>query len=397
MGAPELIVAGISARMMTESARAGGFEVIALDLFGDADTRHAAQMWEPIGDPATLRISPEMTLTALARLRQRPHVVGWVAGAGFEDQPELLAAGAKLLPLLGNSAQTIQRIKTPESFFATLQDLGIPHPETRLTPPENPADWLCKQVGGAGGWHIRPASQSAMDLPVYYQRVASGVPMSAVFLAIPGKVNVLGIHRQWMGQRELIPYMFEGVSGPVALSASLTQKISDAANALSQAFELVGMNSLDFLLEDAEFTVLEVNPRPTAALALYDEMFARGLMDAHIQACQGMLPQFEHEHAPSAQGYRAVFTHHEQHINASLSATLMRAGWCHDIPVPGTYIGADEPFCTVSARAPSLAVVDAMLHDRSAQINDLLKALHVEQHVHVHQHQRIASAQRQYS
>ena len=36
-----LAVAAVSARMLVEAARADGFDVVALDLFGDADTRRA--------------------------------------------------------------------------------------------------------------------------------------------------------------------------------------------------------------------------------------------------------------------------------------------------------------------------------------------------------------------
>ncbi len=52
-------------------------------------------------------------------------VLGVVYGAGFEDRPELLARIAERWPLLGNDAETVACIKAPESFFATLDRLGI--------------------------------------------------------------------------------------------------------------------------------------------------------------------------------------------------------------------------------------------------------------------------------
>ena len=42
-----LVVAGISARIMAESARQGGWRVVALDLFGDLDTRRASRPGAP--------------------------------------------------------------------------------------------------------------------------------------------------------------------------------------------------------------------------------------------------------------------------------------------------------------------------------------------------------------
>lgn len=396
MGAPELIVAGLSARMMTESAHVAGFEVTALDLFGDADTRHAALAWEPIGDPATLTISPGAMLAALQRLRHRLPLVGWVAGTGFEDQPDLLEAGAEIVPLLGNTPDTVRMLKQPERFFGLLQELGIPYPETRLTPPDDPQGWLCKAIGGAGAWHIRPAVEARPGMPAYFQRQMPGIPMSVIFLAHHGGIRVLGINRQWIGQRSDVPYVFEGVSGPVPLPPQVAQRLADAVLEIARACGLVGLNSLDFLFDAPDFHVLEVNPRPTAAMTLYEDSYARGLMHAHVQACQGVTPMPQRVDTPAVRGCRTVFAEHEQHINASLSGTLMRAGWCHDIPVPGIRIGAGEPLCTVSACATSLAAVDALLHDRCMQTLDYLKALHVDHHVPSRRSDHSVPAQRQY-
>lgn len=44
-----IAVAAISARAMAEAAASDGFKVVALDLFGDVDTRRAASRWMPIG------------------------------------------------------------------------------------------------------------------------------------------------------------------------------------------------------------------------------------------------------------------------------------------------------------------------------------------------------------
>ena len=53
---PTIAVAAISARAMAEAAASDGFKVVALDLFGDTDTRRAASRWLPIGAPGSLQI-----------------------------------------------------------------------------------------------------------------------------------------------------------------------------------------------------------------------------------------------------------------------------------------------------------------------------------------------------
>ena len=99
-----LAVVSISARMLAESAVADGFKVVALDLFGDADTRRACAEWHSIGDPASLSIDGGRLLSVLEALAQRRRGAGWIAGSGFEGRPDLLESGAALLPLIGTHA-----------------------------------------------------------------------------------------------------------------------------------------------------------------------------------------------------------------------------------------------------------------------------------------------------
>jgi len=63
-------------------------------------------------------------LAALAALRARGDVAGWVAGSGFEAQLELLAEAAGVLPLLGNSPETVRRARSPAAFADLLDALG---------------------------------------------------------------------------------------------------------------------------------------------------------------------------------------------------------------------------------------------------------------------------------
>ena len=52
---------------------------------------------------------------------------------------------------------------------------------------------------------------------------------------------------------------------------------------LVPVFALKGLNSLDFIHADDCSYVLEINPRPSASMQLYDE----DLLNRHIQACEG--------------------------------------------------------------------------------------------------------------
>ena len=116
MVAPVVVVAASSARMLAESARRAGMRPIALDLFGDLDTRRAAH-WLRVGSANGLGYDAKRMQAMLGRLAGRSDVLGWVAGGGFEDCAELMQTCAQALPLIGNDLDTLAAMKQPGRFF----------------------------------------------------------------------------------------------------------------------------------------------------------------------------------------------------------------------------------------------------------------------------------------
>ena len=376
--AADLVVAGLSARMLAESARAGGYRALALDLFGDLDTRAAAHEWRRIGDASRLLVDETCLLTALDAARAGG-AIGWVAGSGFEGRSELLDAGQKLLPLIGNSPQTVRRLRDPQHFFATLAQLGIPHPAVSHQLPAGPG-WLAKDAWASGGWHVRRCAAapeevgSAAAAGRYYQREAPGIAMSVLFLAGSGEVRMLGFNRQRVRPLGGHPFVHRGCIGPRALPAALAARIEGMLVALSAAFELKGLNGLDFLLDGAEPAVLELNPRPTASMALHGAVLPGGLMRAHLAACRGEpLPApIERGAGQALHGFEVVFARRAGRVAASAVQAMAAAGWCHDRPAEETRFGWGDPLCSVSASGPDEASVEAQLAARRRSIHSMV-------------------------
>jgi uncharacterized protein len=384
MTQPAIVVAGLSARMLAESARRAGWRTIALDLFGDSDTRRASELWLPIGDPATLSLDAARTRAALERVSRLPDVMGWIAGSGFEACPELLQAGIEGLPLIGNAPGAYDAVRSPAHFFALLAENGIAFPETRMDRPRDTNGWLCKEARGTGGWHIRHADARDARSDVYYQRQCAGRSMSALFLAESRNATVLGINEQIVTRHGDFPFAWRGAIGPVPVSPCLAGEVRHAVQAIVAATGLVGLNSLDFLSDGERCIVLEVNARPSATLALYEHDTGAPLVARHVRACRGELLETRrgettHTHALLVRGQLVVFAQADHTVTSEFEAEAQRLGWCHDIPVAGSAIAAGTPLCTVSATcAPgsSADAVRAALATRAAAIEPLLKVCH---------------------
>jgi len=365
-----LAVASISARLLAETARQDGFEVVALDLFGDADTRRACTAWHCIGEAAPMDIDGHRLLAALRQLAHEGRVAGWIAGAGFEGQPDLLAHGAAMLPLLGTPADAVRRLRDPHVFFDFLATHGVTHPPVRSAAPDDAAGWLVKDAQGCGGWHIRRADApgasawAAASRHRYHQREVSGVPMSATFIANGRDALVLGFNQLTVRPLAGRPCVYCGVVGPVPLPAGVAAHVTATVRAAAQSFGLRGLGSLDFMREGDTVNVLEINPRPPASMALYA---ARGgLLAAHVRACtDGALPQGL---APAAgdevHGTETVFAPHRLRLDEAAAHRLAAQPDCHDVPAAATAFEPGDPVCSVSACSTSPQAVRALLARR---------------------------------
>ena len=110
--------------------------------------------------------------------------IGLVYGAGFEHQPETIAAIARKIRIFGNEAETLKRAKDPVALARICEANGVRHPQIAFAPPDEPELWLMKRRGGAGGAHIAAARERRTPRRIVIFNVAlRGESISALFLA----------------------------------------------------------------------------------------------------------------------------------------------------------------------------------------------------------------------
>jgi predicted ATP-grasp superfamily ATP-dependent carboligase len=295
---------------------------------------------------------------------------GLVYGAGFERRPRLLARLAAGRRLYGNAPAVVAAVKDARHIFPLFRRLGIRYPETRFTAPAVAAGWLVKQRGGAGGTHVRRAGSGPPGAGSYYQRFEPGRCLSALFLADGRRACVIGFNEQWTAPppvRPTLPFLYGGAVGGITLPPDVASDVRTRLDALVAATGLVGVNGLDFLLRGRRWLALEVNPRPTATLQLYDADYPQGLFAWHLRACAGELP--ERAARPRAARAHAI-VYAPARGYASPAFAFPR--WCSDLPDPGAQFAPGAPVCTVHAAAPDAARATALVRRRQGLIERAL-------------------------
>ncbi len=350
---------------MAAAARRAGYHPLVVDFFDDLDTRRLAEATAQMSDPEQGFVSEEL-MTHLHDLARGRAPVGVVYGGGFEDRPQLIAEMAEHFPIFGNSADVVTRIKDPERLQDLCNALAIPHPEITLSPPADPRHWLIKHGGGGGGIHVGTALGRQAADGDYYQRKVEGEPISVLLLATGRRAHALGLSTQWTAPDDGKPFRFGGAARPATIEASLGAAINDAAERIAVEAQLLGLNSVDFLVSDKGFHLLEINPRAGATLDIYEDRDGQ-IFAAHLEACAGALPKNPLAFAPAAAS-AIYYTPFE----VAVMPPLDWPAWCHDHQKPGTRLHKGDPVCTVTAEAETSAAARALLTERLASFHNLL-------------------------
>ncbi len=268
---PDIIVVAYSARALASSAANAGFAPLSIDVFGDEDTRETSRASITLDGGLMNGLTPDKVAGAVEALTRAYDPIGLVYGAGFEHQPETLAAIALKAPVLGNDAQALKRAKDPLALAELCEANKIRHPPIAFGLPDQPELWLVKRRGGAGGAHIAVAQDASCASPeCYFQRRVAGSSISALFLASERKAEIVGLSMQWTAPTPSSPFRYGGATGPVEIGPKQAGEIAHAVAVMASDLDLVGLNSADFLVSDDAVWLLEINPRPGATLDVFE-------------------------------------------------------------------------------------------------------------------------------
>ena len=340
-----------------------GFEVLAIDAFADVDTQQQSQ--ETLQVAVTGGQFDAQAILNILRKTKLDEYVGFCYGAGFEASAVTLDEVGRLIPVLGNNAETVTNSKHPRSFFALCDTLGMAYPPTAYEYPVDMEGWLVKSIGASGGGHIRLLKPGfARQDNAYYQKVQTGKPVSCLFLASGNKVQVIGYNEQWCSPEQDYPYRYGGAVSCTELSDDCKKTIRVFVEAIALQLDLRGINSMDFIVDGKNVYALELNPRLSATLDLYRGV---NLFEAHVKVSLGEFKSLAGE-ASLARAHQIIYARQATRI----ANKMHWPDWVSDIPQSGSLIEVGMPICTIVAEAPSAVAAKQLIADRLLNINKKL-------------------------
>lgn len=337
----------------------------------------------------------------------------FLPGGGTENHASLVDSLANRYCWCGLTGDALRKIRDPQILFplALAAGLSIPatyyhktHPNPQsfaveLFDLQKNSKWLWKSADKGGGLGVsRIETLADLELfchhadPGYIQQQVDGEPFgSTIIISANGEAEWIGASRLLTAseqveqiliqaadrggapirkvitreeQRRDYPFLFAGAIGPHSIPTAVVEQLLALARKCFHTFGIKGWFQVDFILDKNERAwVLEINPRWSATMEIYERALGRSLTSDHLRAW-GIELSGESKHSPIEQltfsntAYwkdvvyaEREFLWTEQHLEAVLKfneGALLEAGWpvIADIPTANQVFEIGMPVFT---------------------------------------------------
>ncbi len=355
---PVVFAVGYSARALIEACWQAGFECVAVDHFGDADTRNFAT-----NDWIELQVSEEGLLSnntrnaiqnAVAKFHQAGKKVVFLLSGGMENWGGAVEQLREIGTVIGPTEDQRRALRDIAFLGNVARATGINTPKVNFSEASD-GSWLWKPHASAGGLKIVRSELAVTDIAAgYWQEFIPGEQIGVSCLIDPSRCQILGAtssfdSADWSGPLEFI---YRGSIGPIALSIECQLQIARLCQQIRRRIGFCGWLQFDFIRDNhGRIWLLECNPRWTAGMEIL--LFVGGvnpvreLLSIHDAdtATQQSVRGASYKYFAKA----VVYATHAINLTTDLLAKLSQIERLADLPYGPQWIQCGHPIATVRA------------------------------------------------
>jgi len=390
-----VLVAGFNTRPLAYSLYKAGYEVYAVDFFGDLDlypcvkdylilTKILSANYEIIKNNYSEYL-PNLILELLAK---HPEINYLIIGSGLDDAfeerelilNEINRKNYKILNL-NNSLDAIKKSRNIDYIFNFLKNIGYKVPSStsydKVKSKINKLSYpfVFKKVSGSGGiniYKINNRDEFSFILNVIrtqdfnptiwlIQEYIEGLPVSCTTISNGMESRVISINRQIVGEKFLNApkeFMYCGNIVPANIFKDDKKIIAEISLKLSDELGLRGINGFDFVLKNHYPYLMEINPRIPGSIRVSEEAMNLNLLNLHVKSFNFEGWEYVKETLKESKienfATKMIFFAPKE-IDKRLLNKINDLKYIHDKSEPIKNISIKEPLCTILFKAKTFS------------------------------------------
>jgi len=391
-----ILVAGFNTRPLVYSLHRAGYDVYAVDFFGDSDlypyVKDSLILTEKLNtnyDFVKNIYNEYLPLLILELLDKYPYIKYLLIGSGLDDGIEERALILKDINRkkykilnLNNELEAIKKSRNIKFIFSILKKLGYDVPRTvsfdKVSSKINELEYtlILKKKSGSGGTNVYKI-QNASDLSFHInlinregfvpkdwliQEYIEGNPVSCTTISNGVESELISVNQQIIGDNKYLnapkDFMYCGNVVPANVFAEERKLIVDISLKLSTELGLKGINGFDFVLRDHYPYLIEINPRIPGSIRASEESMNINLLDLHIKSFTENGWEFVKKTLKDAKTEnfttKMIFFAPKE-IDKNLLDKINDLDNVHDKSEPVKSIYKNEPVCTILFKAKSFS------------------------------------------
>jgi len=382
-----VLIVGFNTRPLAYSLKNAGYEVYAVDFFGDLDfypnvkdsfvlTKELETNYNSIKD----KYSKLLSDFTIKLLKKYPRINYLMIGSGLDDayiereaiSNEIKAKNYKIMEL-NNDIETLKMARNIDYVYNILKLHKFKVPFTisyeNLKVYKNNLQFpiIFKKSKSAGGLnvfkiqnHEELLSKSKIlegkefnPLEWLIQEYIEGIPISCTTISNGIICEVISINRQIIGEQFLNApkeFIYCGNIVPAGLPKKDEQIISRISKILTIELELKGINGFDFVLKEHYPYLMEVNPRIPGSIRASEMSYDLNLLDLHIKSFDldewNIIKKLISSKKLSGFSTKLIVFASKE-IEKNLVSEINNLEYIHDKSEPNKSILKGDPLCTI--------------------------------------------------